>query len=480
MPFRQKIHLLLILLVGISCGLLLWMSLRKANRLAFELIQEKVYSIAVSTAPQIDGDKVAALTSPEQEDSDLYREVRDTLREVRNANRTGALPIRFIYIIRPLENGEWEYVVDAEEKGEDHSPLGSLVEFSHDAEKPDLTWSRADSRYAHDSFGTWLSAFSPILNSAGEPVAVVGVDIAASRIQALLRSLLIGDLIAMLIALVLASALAAWLSRKVTRPLTELTEFVREVGRGNFSARMKVQSSDEFGELAEAVNQMAEGLEERESLKGALVHYVRSQAADGKMSGPGADESAMTSRRITALVAELCGFGQLSSQLGSERVFALLNEYFSTMIDVILRHGGSLEKSNDESVIAIFGARSENPHQERNAIEAALAMQQTLEQLLSDWNIRTNAPVSLEIGIHTGTAFVEHTGQRDQLEFESVHEVVAVATGIAGIGKSCGNRLVVSDTTAENLHHTFPLDAVEDDSFDFGLFRVSMPKARAR
>jgi len=478
--FRQKLQLLLILLVGISCGLLLWMSLRKANRLAFELIQEKVYSIAVSTAARIDGDKVARLNSPDQEDSPEYNELRDGLREVRDANKTGALPVRFIYIIRPLENGDWEYVVDAEEKGEDHSPFGSLVEFDHDHEKPDLKWSRADESYAKDSFGVWLSAFSPIVNSAGEPVAVVGVDIAAARIQTLLRRLLYGDLIAMAIALLLASALAAWLSRKVTRPLTELTDFVREIGKGNFATRMKVQGSDEFGELAGAVNQMAEGLEERESLKGALVHYVRSQAADARVSGADENDEDPSPRQITALVAELCGFSQLSSQLGSERVFALLNEYFSTMIDVVLRHGGSLEKSSDESVIAIFGAQSENPHQERNAIEAALAMQDALARLLDEWPIQTNAPVFLEVGIHTGTAMVQHSGMQDQLDFDSVRQIVETAAAIAKVGRQYHTRLTISDTTAENLHHTFPLNAVDDHSLNYGLFSVSMPKAKAR
>lgn len=478
-PFRQKLQLLLILLVGLSCGLLLWMSLRKANRLAFELIQEKVYSIAVSTAPRIDGDKVEALTSPEQDGSELYNEIRDALREVRDANDTGALPIRFVYIIRPLENGDWEYVVDAEEKGEDHSPLGEIVEFDQDHEVPTLNLSRADEHYATDSYGVWLSAFSPIKNSAGKPVAVVGVDIAASRIQTLLRRLLYGDLIAMSISLVLAAGLAAWLSRKVTRPLTELTEFVREVGRGNFATRMKVTSSDEFGELAMAVNQMAEGLQERESLKGALVHYVRSQAADSKVSGASSEEDE-SPREITALVAELCGFSQLSSQLGSERVFALLNEYFSTMIDAVLRHGGSLEKSSDESVIAIFGAQNEDPQQERHAIETALAMQNALSKLLADWNIQTNAPVFLEIGIHSGTATVQHTGVQDQLDIDSVKAVVETSAKIVAVGRRLKNGLTISDTTAENLNHTFPLKAVDEDTLDFGLFSVAMPKMKVR
>lgn len=474
MPFRRKLQIVLILLVGLSCGLLLWLSLRKANQLAFELIQEKVYSIAVSTAPRVDGDAVEQLTDPEQDGLELYRRVRAPLRAVRDANETGALPVRFIYIIRPLPDGEWEYVVDAEEEGEDKSYLGDLVEFKHEFEKPDLEVARADDGYARDSFGVWLSAFAPVHNSAGEAVAVVGVDIAAHRIQDLLRRLLIGDLVAMSVALILATILAAWLAGRVTRPLTELTEFVRRVGRGDFGSRVDVRGNDEFGELAAAVNQMAEGLQERESLKGALVHYVRSQAADGKIADDGDREE--IERDVTVLVAELLGFRQLSSKLGSERVFALLNEYFSTMIDVVLRHRGSLEKSSDESVIAIFGSSGPDPDQERNAVETALAMQHALARLLVEWGVQTNQPIHLEIGIHTEEISVKQSNTGDQLDYDAVHSVIDTAAGITAVGRRLGNHLTVSDRTAESLHHTFPLEPVDDDSHEFALFRVSMPR----
>lgn len=474
MPFRVKLQTLLVLLVGISCGLLLWLSLRKANHLAFELIQEKVLSVAVSAAPRVDGNLVQELVSPEQDGSEAYNQIRDYLREVRDANNTGALPIRFIYIMRPLPSGDWEYVVDAEEDGEDKSYLGDVVEFHFEREKPDLNSARVDEQYAKDSFGTWLSAFAPVLDSNGEPVAVLGVDIKASRIQELLGNLLVGDLIAMLIALGLASALAAWLSRKVTRPLTELRDFVRSVGAGDFTSRLKVSSNDEFGELARAVNQMADGLEERESLKGALVHYVRSQAADRKVGGDSSEE--MEESRVTVLVAELCGFSQLSSMLGSERVFALLNEYFSTMIDTVLRHRGSLEKSADESVIAVFGSENEDQHQERHAIEAALAMQHALAKLIRSWKIQTNQPIYLGIGIHSGTVF-----RRDgRLDFDAVHELEKVAGEMKKAVANERRQLVVSDQTAENLHHVFPLNAVEEDTLEFAVFEVDMPQPAFR
>lgn len=472
--FRRKLQTLLILLVGVSCGLLVFLSLRKANRLAFELIQEKVLTLVVSTAPRVDGGKVSKLVDPSQDGSALYEEVAAPLREILEANGSGALPIRFLYLVRPLPDGNWEYVVDAETDPEEKSRLGDRVEFNHPDEKPVLGEARVDQRFARDSFGTWLSAFAPVKDASGETVAMLGADIAAQRISNLLNRLLLGDLVAMVISLTLAAALAAWLSARVTKPLTELQQFVRGIGRGDLSSRLNLRRSDEFGELAEAINQMAEGLEERESLKGALVHYVRSQAADAKLASETEEDAAP--RRVTVLVAELCGFGQLSSRLGGERVFALLNEYFSTMIDIVLRHQGSLEKSTDESVIAVFGATHDNPHQERLSIQAALAMQNALARLLREWKVETNLPVFLEIGIHSGDARVRPGSGGDALDFDSVRGIVDLAAKVRTAGRRQKNRLTVSAATAESVSHTFPFTAVEDGSVGFGLYRVEMPR----
>lgn len=170
--FRRKLQTLLVLLVGVSCGLLVFLSLRKANRLAFELIQEKVLTLVVSTAPRVDGGKVSKLVEPSQDGSALYEEVAAPLREILEANGSGALPIRFLYLVRPLPDGNWEYVVDAETDPEEKSRLGDRVEFNHPDEKPVLGETRVDQRFARDSFGTWLSAFAPVKDASGKTVAM--------------------------------------------------------------------------------------------------------------------------------------------------------------------------------------------------------------------------------------------------------------------------------------------------------------------
>ena len=55
-------------------------------------------------------------------------------------------------------------------------------------------------------------------------------------------------------------------SHRMTRHLTSLTAGVRQLAGGDFRARVPVRSKDEFGSLAAAFNQMAEGLERHQAL----------------------------------------------------------------------------------------------------------------------------------------------------------------------------------------------------------------------
>ena len=138
-------------------------------------------AVAVSVAPQIDGDAHELLQSPDQDGNADYAGIRDVLRSVRDANQEGDIKVAFVYTIRPVagkgsDEGSlqaWEYVVDAEEEGEDKSAIGDEVEFREGEEIiPKLGQAHVDETFAEDSFGTWPTAFAPVRDSTGREVAL--------------------------------------------------------------------------------------------------------------------------------------------------------------------------------------------------------------------------------------------------------------------------------------------------------------------
>jgi signal transduction histidine kinase/Tfp pilus assembly protein PilN len=94
------------------------------------------------------------------------------------------------------------------------------------------------------------------------------------RLAGLLGAILVGTLL-----VALAVALAA--ARRATRPLAELADAAREVGRGGLVPTIAVRSSDEIGALAAAFNRMAADLRhaERRLVDAAKFAFVGELAA---------------------------------------------------------------------------------------------------------------------------------------------------------------------------------------------------------
>jgi signal transduction histidine kinase len=84
------------------------------------------------------------------------------------------------------------------------------------------------------------------------------------------RSAWVGALIAVVIALV-ATLL---LSSRILHPIEELTDAARKMQNGDLSARVRVASKDEVGELAQTFNGMAANLAKQEQLRKNMVSDV--------------------------------------------------------------------------------------------------------------------------------------------------------------------------------------------------------------
>ena len=68
-------------------------------------------------------------------------------------------------------------------------------------------------------------------------------------------------------------------SRSIVRPTRKMIAITKEIADGNYSKRVDIRSRDELGDLAMALNKMAEGLEKIESMRKELVSNVSHELA---------------------------------------------------------------------------------------------------------------------------------------------------------------------------------------------------------
>lgn len=84
------------------------------------------------------------------------------------------------------------------------------------------------------------------------------------------RSIVIGALMGGLVAVIVMLTI----SRRIIQPVERLTAAAHQMEKGDLTARVNVQSSDEIGQLARAFNAMADGLTRQERLRRNMVSDV--------------------------------------------------------------------------------------------------------------------------------------------------------------------------------------------------------------
>jgi len=186
------------------------------------------------------------------------------------------------------------------------------------------------------------------------------------------RALAVTTLTAVAVGYALAVELTALLSDAVTAPLQRVQHQLAAVSQGNFDKRIPVLTSDEFGELANAVNTMTAGLAERQVMSDTIGTYLDRSIGDlivsGKIPLDGFDATA------SIMFCDIRGYTSWAAQRSAREVVAALNEVFSTIVPIVTEHGGHVDKFLGDGLLAVFGVPVASPDHADRAVEAAVAI----------------------------------------------------------------------------------------------------------
>jgi adenylate cyclase len=163
--------------------------------------------------------------------------------------------------------------------------------------------------------------------------------------------------------------------------------------------------------------------------------------------------SSAESREVTVLFSDIRGFTTLSEQSSAEDVVALLNGYFSKQVEVIFRHGGTLDKFIGDAIMAFWGAPVASANHAEQAVAAAIDMSAALEELRGQLGA-LGAELDIGIGIHSGRAVVGFIGSNDRLDYTVIGDTVNLSSRIEGLTKGIA-RVLVSEATRDAVGDAF-------------------------
>lgn len=210
-------------------------------------------------------------------------------------------------------------------------------------------------------------------------------------------------------------------------PIDEVRDGMARIGDGDYDVTVPVFDASELGLLQAGFNSMADGLRERERLRDIFGRHVGRDVARLAEQSPEPHLGGVNCE-VAVMFVDLVGSTRMALDMAPHDLVALLNDFFATVVDVVERHGGWVNKFEGDAALAIFGAPQPMP----NYAGAALAAARELVCALESGTLRLTAG----IGVSAGTAVAGNVGGASRYEYTVIGDPVNEAARLSEYAKS--------------------------------------------
>ncbi|MBB2676094.1 UNVERIFIED_ORG: adenylate cyclase [Rhizobium esperanzae] len=161
-------------------------------------------------------------------------------------------------------------------------------------------------------------------------------------------------------------------------------------------------------------------------------------------------------RTLSVLFSDVRGFTTIAETLKDdpEQLTGLINRLLTPLSDVVMDHGGTIDKYMGDCIMAFWNAPLDDPDHALHAVRASLAMQAAISRLNGQLEREAAAlgrkphVLKMGVGINTGECIVGNMGSTRRFDYSCLGDSVNLASRLEGASKNYGVPLLLGEETA--------------------------------
>ncbi|MBQ8971131.1 MAG: HAMP domain-containing protein [Lachnospiraceae bacterium] len=296
LSMSTKILLIMLLLIVVSDVLLCNMAYLRAKDAMTSEIDASSVSIARCMAASLNGDLLAEIQVGD-EGTEAYNTLLDQIALFRDNGG-----VEYAYTIK-REGQTAVFLVDSDP--DEPAAVGE----GFDGDDTEITRAYAGESLATaepytDEWGTHLSAYSPVRNSAGQITGLAVVDVSMDDINANLKGLLINIVVMFCVIILVSVILLLLIRRMLNKGFRALNDEVEELTSGDedLTLQLDVHSGDEFEVIAGNMNKFIEQI--RQIVSGVKDNVESSISSSEELSSA-AEQASGTMYDLSSAIDEV-------------------------------------------------------------------------------------------------------------------------------------------------------------------------------
>ena len=197
-------------------------------------------------------------------------------------------------------------------------------------------------------------------------------------------------------------------------------------------------------------------------IKKQFEHYLAPEMVKKLQKNPALLKLGGETKQLTFLFSDIRGFTPISEKYKSnpQGLTELINKFLTPMTDIILKHGGTVDKYMGDCIMAFWNAPLDTPNHQYMAIQAAIEMKRKLRRM----NIKEEFGTELKIGIgiNTGEAVVGNMGSEQRFDYSVLGDAVNLASRLEGISKNYDTTIIIGEDTYKTVKDKFKFRKLDD------------------
>jgi adenylate cyclase len=196
----------------------------------------------------------------------------------------------------------------------------------------------------------------------------------------------------------------------------------------------------------------ASGAVQRNFATGALGKYIPRDIAQAIIDRPELLSLGGEKRAIFVLFSDLEGFTKMSHAIPPEMVARLLNRYLDLLSQVVLDHGGVIDKFVGDAVVAFWGAPIAREDDGARAARAGYAMWQAGEAFrreVAEMDASLPPIGKTRVGLHYGEAVIGNFGGATRIQYTALGDSMNTASRLEAANKALDSAVMASREFAE-------------------------------
>lgn len=193
-------------------------------------------------------------------------------------------------------------------------------------------------------------------------------------------------------------------------------------------------------------------------VKSTFKKYVSKNIVDKLLENEDSLNLGGTESDITILFSDIRGFTSMSEKLSPTEIVKLLNKYFKSMIDVVFKYNGTLDKIVGDELMVLYGVPLKSEDDTDNAVKTAIKMFQALDKF-NDRIIKEGyKPFKIGIGINKGKAVSGNIGSEQQMNYTVIGDTINLGARLCSHAKS--GEILISSSVKGVISDDYPFKKI--------------------